>query len=149
MRLTLLAGALVALALSACATTPPAPASHRPNAPLYHAALGAPSCVAGAQGIAPVATLTFTPPTSNTDGTPVNGPLTFNLYEGTSSGTETKVQGGITTSPEVINSGLKGGATYYFELTAVDSAGSESARSNEACKTMASPVPNSFSITIE
>lgn len=139
---------LAALALSACAVTPPA-ATHRPSAPLYHAAFGAASCVAGAAGIAPVATLTFTPPTTNTDGTPVNGPLTFNLYEGTSSGTEAKVQSGITVSPDVVSTGLKGGATYYFELTAVDANGNESARSNEACKAMAASVPNSFVVTVE
>ena len=137
---------LSAIALGACATTPAS--TVRPSAPLYHAAVGATSCVSGAAGIAPVATLTFTPPTTNTDGTPVNGPLTYNLYEGTTTAV-TKVQTGITGSPEVVNSGLKGGATYYFGLTAVDANGNESALSNLACKTMAPSVPNSFVITIQ
>jgi predicted phage tail protein len=138
----------IAVLLAGCALAPPAPKAH-PSAPLYHAAFGATSCVAGQQGISPVATLTFTPPTTNTDGTPVNGPLTFNLYQSTSPGTETKVQSGITASPDVINAGLKGGTTYYFELTAVDASGTESARSNEACKAMAPSEPNSFVITIQ
>jgi hypothetical protein len=138
----------IALAfLAACATTPPV-SVHRPAAPLYHAALGATSCVAGAQNIAPVATLTFTPPTANTDGTAINGPLTYNLYEGTTTAV-TKAQTGITGSPDVVNSGLKGGATYYFGLTAVDANGNESALSNLACKTMAPSVPESFVITIQ
>lgn len=145
-----LAAALVAAALSACALTPPAPVSlHRPNAPLYHASLGATSCVTGAQNIAPVATLTFTPPTTNTDGTAISGPLTFNLYQGTAAGAEIKTQSGITTSPDVINAGLKGGTTYYFELTAVDTVGNESAKSNEGCKAMAPSVPNAFVITLQ
>lgn len=143
----LIIAALVVVAISACATLPPSPVT-RPSAPLYHAAFGATSCVAGAPGIAPVATLTFTPPTTNTDGTPVNGPLTYNLYEGTTTAV-TKVQSGITSSPDVVKSGLKGGATYYFGLTAVDASGNESALSNLACKTMAPSVPNSFTVTVE
>lgn len=136
-----------ALALGGCAVTPLA-VTHHPAAPLYHAALGAMSCAVGAQDIAPVATLTFTPPTTNTDGTPVAGPLTYNLYEGTTTAVS-KVQTGIIGSPDVVNSGLKGGATYYFGLTAVDANGSESALSNLACKTMAASVPNSFVVTVE
>lgn len=146
----------VAGALGACATVrpplppPPVPVTlHRPAAPLYHAAVGAQSCAAGSQNIAPVATLTFTPPTTNLDGTPVNGPLTYTLYEGASSGAETKAATGITASPYLVNSGIKGGTTVYFELTAVDANGNESPRSNEACKTFPVAPPNSFVITIQ
>ena len=144
--------ALIASALlCACAATPPAPpaSTHRPAAPLYHAAMGATSCASGSQNIAPVATLTFTPPTTNLDGTPVATPLTYNLYESTVSGAETKIASGITGSPDVISSGLKGGTTAYFELTAVDANGNESPRSNEACKTFPVSPPNSFTITVE
>jgi len=148
MRITTIICAAATLALGACAVTPPAPKS-RPSAPLYHAAFGAASCAAGAQDTAPVVTLTFTPPTTNVDGTPVNGPLTYNLYQGTALGAETRAAIGVTGSPDIINSGLKGGTTYYFELTAVDANGVESARSNEACKTFPVAPPNAFVISIQ
>lgn len=152
-KIRLLLAVAAAAALGACATMPPAPppvpvTMHRPAAPLYHAAVGALSCVAGAQNVAPVATLTFTPPTTNMDGTPISGPLTYNLYEGTASGSETKAATGITASPYVIDTGIKGGTTVYFELTAVDANGNESPRSNEACKTFPVSPPNSFVITV-
>lgn len=152
-KIRLLLAVAAAVALGACATVRPAPTPvpvtlHRPAAPLYHAAGGAESCVAGAQNVAPVATLTFTPPTTNLDGTPVVTPLTYNLYESTTSGAEAKVATGITASPYVIDTGIKGGTTVYFELTAVDANGNESPRSNEACKTFPVSPPNSFVITV-
>jgi hypothetical protein len=139
--------ALAAALLAGCAVAPPRPALSRPMAPLYHA--GAASCAAGSKDVAPVATLTFTPPTANTDGTPVNGPLTYNLYEGAAPGAEVKAATGITASPHVIDSGLKGGTTEYFELTATDALGSESARSNEACKAFPLSPPGAFVISVQ
>ncbi len=134
--------------LFGCATVPPA-TLHRPSAPLYRGSFGAASCVAGAAGIAPSATLTFTPPTTNLDGSPVDTPLTYNLYQGTSSGSETKVETALAGSPIVLNTGIKGNASYYFELTAVDAKGDESPRSNEVCKTFPVSPPNAIVITIQ
>ena len=37
------------------------------------------TCIAGAKGAAPSATITFTAPTTNTDGTPITLPLTLSL----------------------------------------------------------------------
>lgn len=144
----LLSATLVALAISACATLPPV-ALHRPAAPSYHAAFGASSCVAGSQDVAPVATLTFTPPTTNLDGTPITGPLTYNLYEGASATALTKTATGLTGSPVVTKTGLAGGTVEYFALTAVNSQGVESPLSNTACKTFPVSPPNAFVITIQ
>jgi hypothetical protein len=97
-------------------------------------AFGAPTCVIGTAGAAPVMTLTFTPPTTNTDGTPLTLPLTYTVYQGTTSGSEVKVASGISTSPIVVNTGLVIGSTYYVYIEAVDSNGA-SVPSAEVCKT--------------
>ena len=110
-------------------------------------AQGATSCLVGTAGSPASATLTFTAPTTNTDGTPITLPLTYSVYMGTSSGGETLLASGQTGSPIVITAGLKGGTSYYFYVTAVDSAGA-SAPSNEVCKTLAPSVPGTVTITI-
>ena len=107
------------------------------------------TCVQGASGVAPTATLTFTAPTKNTDGTAISTPLTYNVYMGTASGTETKVASGLAGSPIAVSAGLIPGSTFYFEITVVDSAGIESAKSNEVCKAFAASVPGTVTITIQ
>lgn len=106
------------------------------------------TCVTGAPGVAPTVTLTFTPPTTNTDGTAVATPLSYNLYQSTSPGTEVKIASGLTGSPVSISTGLKPNTTYYFTLTAVDKNGAESAQTNEVCKNFPASVPGTFTITI-
>lgn len=108
----------------------------------------APTCVVGTGGVAPSATLSFTTPTANTDGTAIATPLTYNLYQGTSSGGETKVASGITGSPVTINTGLLDGTSYYFYIVVVDAHGTSSANSNEVCKTFPNGIPNTVVITI-
>jgi hypothetical protein len=80
------------------------------------------------------ATLTWTPPTQNTDGTALNNLAGYKVYWGTSAGSYTK-------SVTVNNPGLATyvvdqltPATWYFAVTAVNSAGVESAFSNVASK---------------
>ena len=78
------------------------------------------------------ATLTWLPPTENTDGTPLTDLAGFKIYYGTEEGV-------YTSSLTVDNPGLTayvvenlGPATYYFVATAFNADGVESAASNVA-----------------
>lgn len=91
-----------------------------------------------AQAAGPSATVTWTAPTTNTNGTPVST-LTYNLYQGLS-GALAKVQSGIATTTLVVTTGLTVGTTQCFAVTAVEG-GVESAQSNVACSMIALPTP--------
>lgn len=108
----------------------------------------APTCVNGAVGTAPTATITFVAPTKNTDGSAITGTLTYNLYQGTAAGAETKVASAIAGSPFTVSTGLVASTTVYWYLTAVEN-GVESAPTNEACKVFPGVVPGTFTITIQ
>jgi hypothetical protein len=80
------------------------------------------------------ATLSWTPPTQNTDGSPLTNLAGYKVYWGTS-------QGNYSSSATVNNPGLATyvvdqltPATWYFSVTAVNSAGLESGFSNVASK---------------
>ncbi len=80
------------------------------------------------------ATLTWNPPTQNTDGTPLGNLTGYRLYWGTA-------QGSYSNSATLNNPGLSSyvvdqltPATWYFALTAVNSAGVESDFSSPASK---------------
>jgi putative Ig domain-containing protein len=80
------------------------------------------------------ATLTWSPPTQNTDGSPLNNLAGYRVYWGTS-------QGNLSNSTTLNNPGLSSyvvdqltPATWYFAVTAVNSSGGESAFSNRASK---------------
>jgi len=82
------------------------------------------------------ATLTWTPPTQNTDGTALTDLAGYRIYWGTSSGNYTE-------SVQLDNPGLTSyvvenltGGTWYFVSTAINSEGVESNYSNEAVKTI-------------
>ena len=94
--------------------------------------------------IAAEATLTWTAPTQNEDGSPLTDLAGFNLYYGTSLGgpydQTVNIPNPATTSYTV--SGLAPNTTYYFVGTAYNEAGTESVYSNEATKTTAPTVPN-------
>lgn len=113
-----------------------------------------PTCVVGVPGVAPSATVTFVPPTLNTDGSAVASPLTYNVYASLSSGAETKVVSGLKGSPIVLNNTSIQGAsiapntTVYLQISVTDANGHESALSNEACKSFPASLPNSVTITI-
>ena len=114
------------------------------------------TCALGQSGVAPSATITFTPPTLNTDGTPVAAPLTYNLYVSLTSGAEVKAVSGLKGSPIAVSAATLGSsgaaitanATAYFKVSVTDANGKESALSNEGCKTFPASVPGTVTITI-
>ena len=108
----------------------------------------APTCITGTAGVAPTATLSFTAPSTNTDGTPIAGPVTYEVYQGGTSGGETLAASGVKGSPLTINTGLKDATTIYWYVRVVDALGDISAESNEVCKTFPAGVPSAVTITI-
>ncbi len=78
--------------------------------------------------------LTWTAPTTNTDGSTLSDLAGYKVYYGTSSGNyTTSIDVGKTTSYQLT---LAGGYTYYFAVTAYDTSGNESTYSNEVYKTL-------------
>jgi Fibronectin type III domain len=76
------------------------------------------------------ATLSWSAPTTNTDGTPVTSLTGYQIYYGTTQGALTdsaSVSGAATTTYEV--TGLAAG-TWYFAVAAVAADGTESAQSS-------------------
>lgn len=119
---------------------------------LSSAALAAPTCITKPFSATPTAILTLTPPTTNTDGTPITLPLTYSIFMGTSSGGEssTPLVSGVTGPTVNITTGLTPGATYYFDAAAIDANGT-STDSNEQCVTFSAappPVPNPPTLAI-
>jgi hypothetical protein len=95
--------------------------------------------VANAQA-ANTAVLTWTAPTTYTDGTPIVGTLGYNVYQGAQgSTTKTKV-GAATSTTFTVSSGLASGSTVCFQVSTTQGT-QESALSNEACKTFPPPTP--------
>src|SRR3990170_1669525 len=81
------------------------------------------------------AVLTWDPPTTNTDGTPLTDLAGYKIHYGTTSGNYTTViDVGNVTTYTVTN--LTNNVTYYFATTAYDSSGNESGYSNEVSKTI-------------
>jgi Fibronectin type III domain len=76
------------------------------------------------------ATLTWAPPTQNTDGTPITGLTGYHIYYGTSANglTTTITVTDVSQTSYVVN-GLAPG-TYYFAVDAYNSANVDSAQSN-------------------
>ena len=114
------------------------------TAPLASAA----TCAVGTVGAAPVASITFTAPTTNTDGTPVDGPLIYELFQGSSPFSLAPVAKGLTGSPVSVKTGLTDGTTVYWDVVAIAADGSASAPSNIACKTFPAGVPHTVTITV-
>lgn len=110
--------------------------------------IAAPTCAVGTSGVAPTATISWTAPTLNTDGTPIATPLTYVLYQGTTSGAETALPTVISTSPITLTTGLSSGTTVYWYLVVKDANGTFSVPSNEVCKTFPPGVPKAVTITI-
>jgi hypothetical protein len=82
------------------------------------------------------ATLTWTPPTTRSDGTALSNLASYRVYYGTQSAS-------LTTRIDLNNPGLSSyvvtnlaSGTWFFAVTAVDSTGSESDRSNVASMTV-------------
>jgi hypothetical protein len=82
------------------------------------------------------ATLSWTPPTMNTDGTVLTGLAGYRIYWGTAQNnyTNSKTLNGPGLSSAVIDQLTP--ATWFFVMTTLDSSGNESAYSNVATKTV-------------
>ena len=92
--------------------------------------------VAGANAAAGTADVSWTPPTTNTDGSTLTDLAGYNIYYGTSpNALSQKVQVTNVGVTNYVISGLTTG-TWYFAVTAYSSAGTESSLSNVASKTI-------------
>ena len=69
----------------------------------------------------------------------VGGVVSFNVYRGTVHGAESVYQAGVT-SPSFVDTGVASGSTYYYVVTAVNSAG-EGPASQEAAVTVSCQPP--------
>ena len=88
---------------------------------------------AGGSGSTGTLTVTWHPPTRNTDGTPLTNLAGYTLLYGTASkaySTAISIDDPTTTRYAV--SGLRPGTTYYFALSAINSTGRHSVLSAEA-----------------
>jgi hypothetical protein len=82
-------------------------------------------------------TVSWVPPTQNTDGTPVTGLSGFRVFYGTAS--RQYGQSVLVSSPSlrsVVVEGLSPGTTWYFGVKSVSTTGVESDYSNEAIRTL-------------
>ena len=74
-------------------------------------------------------TISWTPPTLNTDGSPLTDLAGFNVYRGTSASNLTRVKSVGTAVTSTVDTGLASG-TYIYSATAVNAASVESAKGN-------------------
>lgn len=93
------------------------------------------------------ATLNWTVPTTNTDGSAITGPVTYNVYKGTQGQTVKPLLTSGLTGTSYTAANLAGGTTVCFNVTAVVG-GVESAYSNEGCKLIPLPIPNPPVLTV-
>lgn len=103
------------------------------------------TCVSPADDMA---TLTWTPPTQNTDGSPLTNLAGYRVYWGTAQGTYPNVV-------RLDNPGLASHivdelepGTWFFVVTALNSVGVESMFSNVASKTLTGEASDSESVTL-
>lgn len=92
------------------------------------------------------ATISYTAPTLNTDGSAISGAITYNIYAAAQGTTPVQVATGVSANPEIYVAALTTipyGTTECFAVTSVAN-GVESALSSPlACKTFAAPTPGS------
>lgn len=82
--------------------------------------------------------LSWDPPSTNADGTPLDDLAGYNIYYGTASRNySASINAGDVLNYQVNN--LSTGVTYYFTTTAYDTSGNESGYSNEISKTFSVP----------
>lgn len=82
------------------------------------------------------ASLSWTAPTENTDGTPITGLAGYHIYYGTTAGAmTTTITIASSTETSYVVSGLTAG-TYYFSVVAYNSSGVDSADSSTVSKTI-------------
>lgn len=87
------------------------------------------------------ATISWDAVTQNTDGSPIVGAVTYDLYQGNSPTTLAKVQTGLTGLSANVTTGLTPGATEFFSVSAV-AEGQESAEAVPVSKAIPALVPN-------
>jgi len=97
----------------------------------------APFTITVQAGTTGTATVSWTAPSTRTDGTPLTNLAGFHIYYGNSQGSypNSVTLANPSLSTYVVDN-LPGGATYYFVATAYDAAGLESADSPPASKTI-------------
>lgn len=79
-------------------------------------------------------TLSWDPPTTNADGTPITDLSGYKIYHGTETGNYSQsIDTGNATTYQIAS--LTDGLTYYFAVTAYDASGNESDYSQEVSKT--------------
>jgi hypothetical protein len=131
LRVSLFAALVAALPLLATSAPVPRPVPGVPSLGARAAALATVTCVAGT-GTTLSATLTITPPTTDSNGNPLTLPITgYNIYQG-AQGAEAKVAT-VTTTVVTVTTGLLPGASTYWFATALDANG-EGLHSAEGCK---------------
>jgi fibronectin type III domain protein len=82
------------------------------------------------------AKVSWTPPTKNTDGSPLDDLAGYNIYYGTEPSALTQtIQIQNAAALSYVVSGLAKGTTWYFAVTSYSAAGQESARSLVTSKT--------------
>lgn len=99
-----------------------------------------------------MAVITFAAPTARLDGTPIEGTLTYRLHQGLQGQPKTVVST-FTGTTATVTTGLFGGRTYCWQVSAFETIGSvaqpESALSNEACKTFQASPATAVTITVQ
>lgn len=85
------------------------------------------------------ATLTWSAPTTNSDGSTLTLPVTYNLYKGTTCAGVAKIA--PVTSP-YIDTGVAVGSTYFWAVTALDTSGESALSACVSLTIAAPPAPN-------
>jgi hypothetical protein len=98
---------------------------------------------------AATATLSWTPPTQNSDGSTLTDLAGYRIHYGTTSGTYTLATdtGLVTESVVTLSDAEAAGVTWYFAVGALNSQGRESALSLSASKSFPAPVPVTYTVT--
>jgi len=104
--------------------------------------------IVAAPALAETITLTWDAPTENTDNTPYTDPAGFKIYRHDAGDVFTEVADipHTQTTTERTDVGI---GTYCYVVTAYNSKGRESERSNEACVSLTQPKTIELRITIE
>jgi hypothetical protein len=106
------------------------------------------ACAASAQTASRTATITFTAPTTRTDGSAITGTMSYQVWQGLKGGTKA-LAGTINNTTATITTGLQGGREYCWHVVAIESGNSvQSVPSNEACKAFELSGPNTVTITV-
>lgn len=95
-----------------------------------------------AQAAVPSAIIAWTAPTADSNGNPLTGPITYNVYQATTcSGTFTRIQSALTVTTATVTAGLTAGTTQCWVVTATVNS-IESPWSNTASAAIGFPTPN-------